>query len=244
MSGNPFMRLISQGVDVIDTANTKFAPRKKMIFEPNVWLGRGYYDIDEMKAFSYIGENALLMNVSTIGRFCSIARNSVIGESEHPINFLSTSPIFYSTKYFKDREDIGGFYRKFKADIIENSKLVKSLTPDASKIMIGNDVWIGEGVFIRRGVTIADGAIIASRSVVNKDVKPYEIVGGIPAKHIKYRFDEQVIDKLLKIKWWEYDIKQFDDMVFNDIYRAIEQLEYLISEKNIKKYLPAKIIWE
>ncbi|PWB24611.1 hypothetical protein DCO46_11265 [Flavobacterium sp. HTF] len=75
-------------------------------------------------------------------------------------------------------------------------------------IKVGNDVWIGAHSVILSGVTIGDGAIIASNSVINKDVPPYAIVGGSPARIIKYRFDKPTIDNLLKIKWWDWDLKK------------------------------------
>ena len=86
-------------------------------------------------------------------------------------------------------------------------------------VNIGNDVWIGANVIILPGVTISDGAIIAAGAVVNKDVKPFEIVGGVPAKTIKYRFDEDIINKLLKIKWWNWSLKEIEDNIefFYDI---------------------------
>jgi len=80
-------------------------------------------------------------------------------------------------------------------------------------IVIGNDVWIGYGVTILSGVTIGDGAIVAANSCVVKDVPPYSIVGGVPAKVIKYRFDDETIGKLLKIRWWDWDEQKIRDSV-------------------------------
>lgn len=93
------------------------------------------------------------------------------------------------------------------------------------KIKIGNDVWIGEGAFIRRGVKIGDGAIIASHSVVSKDVAPYSIVGGVPAKHIKFRFEDNIIEQLIEIKWWDYGLSALEGVDFTDINKAIKKLE-------------------
>lgn len=120
-----------------------------------------------------------------IGNFCSIAAGTKIGVAGHPTNLLSTNSIFYLEKSLNIR---------FKNQI--------EYTPYLP-IKIGNDVWIGEKCLIMPGVTIGDGAIIAAHAVVTKDVPPYAVVGGIPAKIIKFRFSEEIIEKLLKIKWWD-----------------------------------------
>ncbi|MBQ8219779.1 MAG: CatB-related O-acetyltransferase [Bacteroidaceae bacterium] len=119
-----------------------------------------------------------------IGNFCSIATGTKIGVAGHPTNLLSTNSIFYLDHSLNPR---------FKNQI--------EYTP-YSPIKIGNDVWIGEKCLIMPGITIGDGAIIAAHAVVTKDVPPYAVVGGIPAKVIKFRFSEEIIEKLLSIKWW------------------------------------------
>ncbi len=95
---------------------------------------------------------------------------------------------------------------------------------------IGNDVWIGHGVFIKEGVTVGDGAVIAAGAVVVKDVPPYAIVGGSPAKIIKYRFDEKTISKLLELQWWNMDPEILQQCPYEEIDKAIEFLE---QHKNI-----------
>lgn len=97
-------------------------------------------------------------------------------------------------------------------------------------VIIGNDVWIGHGATIMSGVNIGDGAVIAAESLVVKNVEPYSIVGGNPAKHIAYRFDEQTIEKLLEIKWWNWPdkiLKQCSTLLFKQE----------LCEENIKKML-------
>ena len=100
-----------------------------------------------------------------------------------------------------------------------------SMSNRVDKISIGNDVWIGEGAFIRRGVTIGDGAVIAARSVVTKDVPPYAILGGIPAKLIRFRFDAEVIDKLLQLQWWSYGLSALKGVDFTDVGQAISVID-------------------
>lgn len=241
MSGNPFMHLIQGGVDIIDPIGTRL--RGQINFEPFIWLGTGHYEIEKMGSFSYIGENALISGVKSIGRFCSIARNVVMGESEHPTTFLSSSPIFYSKRYWKEHSFMAEFYKNNHKTIINADSLIPEKTKAFEQITIGNDVWIGEGVFIRRGVTIGDGAIIASRAVVNKDVKPYEIVGGVPAKTIKMRFAEDVVDRLIKLQWWNYDIRQFNGVDVTNIVASLDVLEALVQNNKINKYEPKTILW-
>ena len=119
-----------------------------------------------------------------IGKFCSIASGTKIGIAGHPSNLLSTNSIFYLNKSLNPQ---------FKNEI-----KYKPYSP----ITIGNDVWIGEKCLIMPGVNIGNGAIIAAHAVVTKDVPPYAIVGGVPAKVIKYRFSNEVIEKLQEICWW------------------------------------------
>ncbi len=106
------------------------------------------------------------------------------------------------------------------------------------KIKIGNDVWIGEGAFIRRGVKIGDGAIIASHSVVSKDVAPYSIVGGVPAKHIKFRFEDNIIEQLIEIKWWDYGLSALEGVDFTDINKAIKKIRENIDSGVAEKFTP------
>ncbi len=136
--------------------------------------------------YSYIGHHSNLYR-ATIGKFCSIASHVHIGMSHHPTNFISTSPLFFSV--------INGTGFKWIDQNVYDDK------PEPA--IIGNDVWIGINVTIMGGVRIGNGAIIAAHAVVTKSVPPYAIVGGIPAKIIKYRFEADIIDKLEKTSWWD-----------------------------------------
>lgn len=120
-----------------------------------------------------------------IGQFCSISDEVVIGGAEHPIAWVSTSPVFQNVKH-------SGPKRKFSEFDFEGIK----------KTVIGNDVWIGRRAIIKAGVTVGDGVVIGSGSVVTKDIPPYAIVGGVPAKILKYRFGEETIKELLQSEWW------------------------------------------
>lgn len=140
-------------------------------------------------SFTYVQRNANIYN-TTIGKFCSIGPNIITCPGKHPTNLISTSPVFFSTqKQCQITFTLNEFFK------------------ECGKVDIGNDVWIGANVIILEGVKIGDGAIIAAGAVVTKDIPSYAIVGGIPAKIIKMRFDEELICKLLNLKWWDKDIE-------------------------------------
>lgn len=142
----------------------------------------------EMGNFTYIGGNTSIKNTK-IGHFTSIASDCRIGLGMHPTNLISTHPIFYSEK----KE--WSFHPEKKIEFEEYKE-----------VYIGNDVWIGTNVIIVDGVKVGNGAVIAANAVVTKDVLPYEIVGGVPAKSIKFRFKSNEIEKLESIKWWNWDL--------------------------------------
>lgn len=144
-------------------------------------VGRFTYGSEKLHIYEW-GEGANLR----IGSFCSLAKNITIYlGGNHRADWITTYPFGHiNRKTFKDIGIIG--HPATNGDI-----------------NIGNDVWIGSGATIMSGVTISDGAIIAANSHVVKNVDAYEIVGGNPAKHIKFRFEKEIIEKLLKLKWWE-----------------------------------------
>lgn len=147
---------------------------------------------------SYIANNSIIKNAK-IGKFCAIGDNVRTGLGLHPSNtFVSIHPAFFS------KQKQAGFTFVDK-NIFEEHKYI-----DKSKkyfVEIGNDVWIGNNVLIMDGITISDGAIIAAGSIVTKNVPHYAIVGGIPAKIIRYRFNEKEIEYLLKFKWWDKNLE-------------------------------------
>lgn len=141
-----------------------------------------------MGDYSYTGPFDMIFHAE-IGKFTSISYGVTIGPPEHNYHRLSTHPMIYDKFYgmFEENADI------------RNEKFEKPIT-------IGNDVWIGCNATILRGVKIGDGAVVGANSMVNKDVPPYAIVAGCPARIIKYRFDKVVISELLKLQWWSWDI--------------------------------------
>lgn len=157
---------------------------------------------------SFCGYNCELIHCD-IGSFCSIANNVFIGGAMHSIEHVSTSPAF----------------EEGKNSIKAKYSLHKSKTP--KKTYIGHDVWIGHGVIIKQGVTIGTGSIIGMGSVVTKDVEPYSIVAGNPAKEIRKRFEQNIINGLLKSNWWGFDDNKLKKYApyFNNPVEFLNQLK-------------------
>lgn len=132
--------------------------------------------------YSYVNYGTLISS-GVIGKFTSIGPYCMIGLPDHPLTFLSTSPRTYGA------ENVLGVCSEWNEF--------------GQRTSIGNDVWIGAMCFIKQGVHIGDGAVIAAGAVVVKDVSPFEIVAGVPARHIRFRFQQAVIDQLLATPWWD-----------------------------------------
>lgn len=168
-------------------------------------------------AYSYVGNNTDV-ECADIGKFCSIADHCRIGMGGHNLNMLSTSPIF--------TEAVNGTKSQWVAQDI--------YSVEGKRAILGNDVWIGSHVLINGGVTVGHGAVVGAGAVVVKDVPPYAIVGGVPAKIIRYRFTQEVIKKLLELEWWNYDdatlkehitFFQKENISVNDICKLAEKLK-------------------
>ena len=137
-----------------------------------------------------------IMDSVKIGRFTTLGPDVKVVTGQHPTKMIaSTHPAFYS-----NRGQMG--FTFVDKTIFEEVRYAEK----PYKVVIGNDVWIGSYTKIMEGGTIGDGAVVAAGAIVTKDVPPYAIVGGVPAKVIKYRFDEETVKKLLKLKWWEKDL--------------------------------------
>ena len=162
---------------------------KDIVFEKNVTIEPGsYIGAQKIGKYTFIGMSSYIdKSTASIGRFCSIAMNARISLNNHPLDRVSTHPFTYHKKYgfVSETEKIAGINDK--------------------KTSIGNDVWIGANVTILAGVTIGDGAVLGANSLVTKDVEPYSIVNGTPATHVRFRFDEATVKKLLQSKWWDWE---------------------------------------
>jgi virginiamycin A acetyltransferase len=185
---------------------------KNIITNPNIIVGDyTYYDDFEdahnfeknVKYHFDFNDDKLI-----IGKFCMIASNVsfIMNGANHLTDAISSYPFAIFGKAWQNAMD-------------------QKLYPSKGNTIIGNDVWIGYNVKIMPGITIGDGAIIATNSTVTKNVDPYTIVGGNPAKEIKKRFPEATIKKLLKIKWWDWDIEKITRNITKLTQNDIENLE-------------------
>ena len=178
-----------------------------------------YYRDLEIGMYSYL-RTGIVRYVDRIGRYCSIGPGVTIGEGEHPTDWLSTSPSQYTFEQFK-------FYPPEKEATKRRRVARTNANNNGAKglVTIGHDVWIGGGATIRRGVKIGHGVIISGNAFVTKDVPPYAIVAGLPAQHMRFRFERDVIERLLQLRWWRFDINDLAGVAFDDIDSAINEIE-------------------
>ena len=141
--------------------------------------------------FSYLAPDCQVAD-ATIGKFCAIAARVRIGPPNHPMGRASQHRFTYCPEYYDPAQSRdAGFFAARRA----------------ARVMIGHDVWIGHGVTVLAGVTVGDGAVLAAGAVVAKDVAPYTIVGGVPAKPIRERFPREIAARLQRIAWWDWPLE-------------------------------------
>ncbi|AGB71641.1 MULTISPECIES: DapH/DapD/GlmU-related protein [Rhizobium] len=161
--------------------------------------------VAELGDFSYLGPRCIVGD-ATIGKFCAIAAEVRIGAPNHPMDRPSMHRFTYCPEYYS-------------ADAVRDHAFFDRRKED--RAVIGNDVWIGHGVIVLPGVKVGDGAVLAAGAVVTKDVQPYTIVGGIPAKFIRERFTRSIAERLASIAWWDWPfetiIERLADFQSSDI---------------------------
>lgn len=198
-----------------------------MVEKEHIIIGRGTYGVDEntvvwdIPAYDY--DNNRIEPKLIIGNFCSVGSGvRIYLGGNHRYDWVSTYPFHVS--FLNDG--------KYKLPNYLGGNDIYGYPHTNGDVIIGNDVWVGENSTIMSGVKISDGAVIAANSNVVKSVEPYSIVGGNPAKHIKYRFDLEIIKKLLEIKWWFFEDKKINKLLPNmyntNISGFINQCENII----------------
>lgn len=208
-----------------DTA-IKFA--KDLRLEPysTYWAGSGRHLVS-LGSFSYT--HSRLPLGTRVGRYTSIAKGVKVMGARHPHEWASTSPVFYNRKLMMEtfERDTGEepVYRDFDS------------TPEP--VVIGNDVWIGENVTLGHGISIGDGAVVASNAVVIRDVPSYAMVGGVPAKEIRQRFDTDTVSELLRSTWWNYAPSALNSLDVRDPGGFARDANQLIAAGAIEPYRPS-----
>lgn len=173
-----------------------------------------------MGAYSYMNDGGYMRSNVFVGRFCSIGRRVTIGAGGHHMSTLSTSPILSS----------GTTEQNYVADEIERLGLRPS-DKVAPMTILESDIWVGDGVVIMPGVTIGIGAVIGANAVVTRDVEPYSIVAGLPAKKIRRRFPDDICEALIRSEWWEYPVPALRRMGTGNVMAFLTSLERQKEEK-------------
>lgn len=185
-----FKHLFNPGVSIYSLIdNLSIVNRKAKVYRKTRILK------SHIGAYSYICKGTSLVHVD-IGKFCSIAEDCLIGIGNHKLSTLSSSPIFYSQK-----------------NATGHTWVYSNYPNEFKPIVIGNDVWIGCRVIIFGGVRIGNGAIVGAGTIVTKDVPDYAIVAGIPARILRYRFENAIINKLLELEWWNYSERDLKEIL-------------------------------
>jgi acetyltransferase-like isoleucine patch superfamily enzyme len=207
--------------------------RRPVLCEENVLVaGNSTLMVRSIGSFTYFGKRSEFYSTGSIGRYCSFGQEILAGAGPHPTNWLSTSTFFYRKKMWVESPLAAEFYAAHQRDFIANPK----------DISIGHDVWIGSRVIIMAGVTVGTGAIIGAGAIVTRDVEPYEIVGGVPAKRLRYRFDDMgTIEQLLKSEWWRVNPLLLKGMDFSDVPRMLNNIEEIKAGQDWE-YRPKTVI--
>lgn len=198
-----------------------------MVFEPPLHFPRFEPLYARLGQFSFAGTGCRIERTSVIGRHCSFGWDLIMGRPFHPTMYMSTSKVFYadagSTLSGPDFENFTQIAKKSR-----HAARLKWMAIEQERhplIEVGHDVWIGDRAVVMQGVKIGTGAVVAAGAVVTKDVPPYAIVGGVPAKVIGSRFAPEIVERLLATAWWEMPLPALAEVPFHDITAAVKALD-------------------
>jgi acetyltransferase-like isoleucine patch superfamily enzyme len=172
-----------------------------------------------------------------IGRYAQIGESTILGPPEHPQDWFSNHPFaFTRPRYMPKLYQLPDFARLAP----DESDAPSYVNTQPQETHIGHEVYVGAGAFIKRGVTIGDGAVIGARSVVTRDVPPYAIVAGTPARVLRLRFADAIVERLLKLQWWQYDLAPFKNRVdWSQVEPTLDLLENKQAAGRLQKLRPA-----
>jgi acetyltransferase-like isoleucine patch superfamily enzyme len=199
--------------------------RSRLLAEPPVrLLGQVVLRSDtRVGAFTEFGRNVECQHAE-IGRYCEIGPGSVLGATGHPLDWLSVSAFQYKQATW------GWHPTADAAEVIEPEIDGRPTFRGVGRGVLGNDVWLGANVVVLKGVTIGHGAVVAANAVVTKDVEPYTVVGGAPARPIRRRHDDALCDELLDLAWWRFTPNQLRGIPFHEPALAAKQLRERVAD--------------
>ena len=192
-----FFKRVLRGTSILNSDIHKTA---------KVYSGSTFYN-SKIGRYSYVGYDSEVVNCE-IGAFCSIANGFIAGGAKHPLDWVSTSPVFYNV----------GSGTGYHLGFLDAEK--------TKRTVIGNDVWIGSRVIMMQGIEIGNGVVIGAGSVVTKNVPSYAVVAGCPARIIRYRFDKELISRLEQTEWWSLSDKDLKELApfMNNPERFLEEM--------------------
>lgn len=165
----------------------------------------------------------------TLGRYCSVARGIRVVNGHHPLHSVTSNPYHYAE-----------YYRNNLPEELRYTGPVETFRRSYGRGKVGNDVWLGAYCIIRSGLSIGDGAVVSSGSVIVKDVPPYAIVGGNPAKIIRYRFPDEIVARFQALKWWSYTPEDFRDIDMFDVEGFLTEMERRKDLGQLRPFAPKR----
>ena len=215
--------------EIAKSLGLTFAPsQRRLSFHNKSWIEPPIFCVAGLHASTKVGIGGFtLLNGGSIahaeiGRYCSLANHVAIGFAEHPIDRFTSSNLTFSHNFQG--------WRSYMEEHGRKANLETAKFDDRPPTTIGNDVWIGQGAFLKAGVTIGDGAIVAAHAVVVKDVEPYTIVAGVPAKPVRKRFPQELIARLQALRWWDYCVVEFGGIDVENAEKSVEWMEKHLSD--------------